>query len=246
MNTEALKDKTVLVSGASGTVGVSVCRKLLECGAHVIGLYHRNPSTLVDLRETFSGLELFQADLLDADETAKVIKTILQAHSQVSVLISCAGKTLKKPAMLMSEAEELELMRLNFLASVQLSKTLLRPMFRQGAGSIVFIGSRAGSQGLAGQAVYAATKGALESYAKSLAQEVGSKNIRVNVVAPGAIEVASNQTYSEEENRRVAEMIALKRLAHPEEIALIAIFLASDESRYITGSVIAVDGGGRF
>lgn len=243
---ESPQQKVVLVSGASGVIGEQVCRLLLESGAAVIALYNSNPSPLAGLADRFPALETRKVNLLDSAHTAEALRDILKGWPRIDALIACAGKTLRKPAMLVSEEEETDLLRLNFLASVQLAKAVLRPMFRQGGGSVVFVGSRAGAQGLAGQAVYAGAKGALESYAKSLAQEVGGKGIRVNVVAPGAVKDLKSGTYSEEESDWVAGRIALNRLADPEEIAAVTVFLTSEAARYVTGATIAVDGGGRF
>ncbi|CAK2440397.1 SDR family oxidoreductase [Vibrio crassostreae] len=247
----SFKDKVCFVSGASGTIGIAICQLFLERGTRVIALYNKNEEKLKKLKSKLTHqqakrLDMVQVDLMDSNAIMQTCSVIINKYQYIDVLVVCAGVTLRKPAMMTNEQESLNLLQLNLISAIQLSRIILRTMFCRSGGRIIYIGSRAGSEGLAGQAVYAATKGALTSYAKSLAQEVGMKGITVNLVAPGAVNDCTNMNYSEEENNKVKERIGLRRLAEPEEVAATVGFLASEEASYLTGTVVAVDGGGRF
>ena len=240
------KKKLCVVSGASGDIGVAICRQLLEAEYRVIAIYGRNAKPLDALSDHTADLLPVSCPFGDPLVTQSALKETLKPYKSIDALVCCAGTTIRKPAMLTGASEIADLMSINFMSAVSLTQLVLRRMIAQGAGAIVYVGSRAGTYGLAGQAAYAATKGAIASYAMSLAQEVGPKNITVNVIAPGAVQNLVNPKYSAEEDEIVRSMIALRRLAEPSEIAELAALLVSRRVSYVTGAIIPIDGGARF
>jgi 3-oxoacyl-[acyl-carrier protein] reductase len=244
--TADMESKTCVVSGASGDIGLAVCKALLSAGHRVVGLYGRNAdafNTLADHGDAFQATPCPFDDPRAAQET---LKAGLKPFKSIDALICCTGKTVRKPAMITSLDEATDLFAVNFLSAATLTQLVLRRMLAKRRGAIVYIGSRAGTHGLAGQAVYAASKGALASYAMSVAQEVGGKNISVNVIAPGAVHNTLNPKYGTDKNDAVTELIAMRRLAEPDEIAALASLLVSGSVHYLTGAVIPLDGGARF
>ncbi|MDH5729111.1 MAG: SDR family oxidoreductase [Gammaproteobacteria bacterium] len=239
-----LVEKTCVVTGATGLIGKEICRSLLANGATVIAIYNSNPDPLDDLEQ--NRLYKIKTDLVNQEAIEIALKELSGITKTIDVLVACAGKTIRRVAMVSSNTDYDSIMDLNFKSLFQLVRSVLRPMYRSNSGRIILIGSVAGSRGLAGQSLYAASKGAINSFAQSLAQEVGEKQITVNVVAPGAVNNSSEATYSKEEQAAVLSNIALRRLAEPCEIANVVSFLASDNASYVSGAIIPVDGCSRF
>lgn len=246
----SLNGKVCVVTGSSGLIGAEICKALAEQGGTVLALYHQNAARVESLQQELDTdrgeIQPIQCDLRNREAGTSIIAGLLREHGRLDVLVCCAGETLRKSALLTSHADCDALFDLNFDSVVQLCRHALRPMFRQNGGRIILIGSRAGEHGMAGQSVYAASKAALHAYAKSLAFEVGEKNITVNAVAPGVVAGAENSVYSAADEARVRELIGLRRPAHAREIASVVSFLASPAAAYISGAVLAVDGAARF
>lgn len=245
-----LAGKTCIVTGASGIVGRAICSTLADQGADVFALYlrHRDPlDALAEQRgERLGRVMPWRCDLSDPEEVSAVLRAILEHAKRVDVLVCCAGQALRRPALLTQRLDAEQLFALNVLGVADLCRQVLRPMLRQNEGRIILIGSRAGTHGMPGQAVYSASKAALHAYAKSLAFEVGEKGITVNAVAPGAIAGGGEGVYTLEDEDRVRQSIGLKRLGQASEIASVVAFLASPAASYVSGAVIPVDGAGRF
>ena len=243
-----LNASVCIVTGAYGYIGSHICNELARQGATVIAFY--NESSRPELLEFPGGIEdrihPIQIDLRQLDSITIAIAEIVKRFGRIDVLVCAAGITFRKSALLTTPEECDRVLQLNFNSVVQICKTVLRPMFRQSDGRIILIGSGAGARGLAGQSVYAASKAALQAYAQSLAQEVGDRNITVNVVAPGALMSSGGSIYSPEEEDAVKSLIGLKRLGSAAEIAAVVSFLASKASSYISGAIIPVDGAARF
>ncbi len=246
----SLVGRTALVTGATGLVGNSVAVGLARLGANIVASYHSNDEAAYSLKENISSFGgtciTFKSDL-STDQGINELKKFTLAHSKrIDILVPCAG--IKKRGSVMFDTSE-DIHRM-FLLNVQsimlLARACLRPMSSSQWGRIVLIGSRAGTFGLPGQALYSATKSALIAWATAVAGEVGHNNITVNIISPGAISDPSEKIYSDTEKQKITEFIANRRLANVDEIANAVCFLCSPAATYINGTTLAVDGGARF
>ena len=231
-------------------IGLEVSRLLSSFGATVVAMYHQNGSTLEELSSVASSqdgrIEPLQADLRDNDAASAVVGNVLSRHGRIDALVACAGLMQRRAAMLSNRADCEDLFALNVFSTLQLCRAALRPMWRQGSGRLVLVGSRAGSHGLPGQSTYAASKAALHAYAQSLAAEVGPRRITVNVVAPGAVSSPKPGLYGAEDKEQALSAIGLGREGRPEEVAAVIAFLVSSAASYVSGAIIPVDGAARF
>jgi 3-oxoacyl-[acyl-carrier protein] reductase len=232
-----LKDKKALVTGASRGIGKAVCEAFLAEGAEVWGLSTKVPSDLAP------GLHWLSADLSQLDGVEALITEALKESGGFDVLVNNAGITRDNLAFRMSLADFQKVLDTNLTAAFLVARTVARDMARRRSGSIINMASVVGQHGNGGQANYAASKGGLIALTKSLAQEVASRGVRVNALAPGFIESDMTAAMTDEAKTKTLEHIPLKRIGRPEDVAAAALFLAQDASAYITGQVIAVDGG---
>ncbi|HEX4791553.1 MAG TPA: SDR family oxidoreductase [Actinospica sp.] len=244
-----LAGRVFLVAGASGAIGAACARTLLELGGDVVAGYNANADALeplvkraADLGRTLSPI---QADLASPDGPGRLVAAALQAHGRADGCVAAAGRIGRRLALGTSADQLGELLRVNTLGTLEVARACLRPMMRAGYGRIVLVGSRAGVAGQPGAAAYAATKGALQSWAASVAGEVGRHGVTVNVVAPGAIRTAE-QRYTAAEEELALRLIGAGRLGEPTEVAAAVAFLSSPQASYINGSVLMVDGGARL
>lgn len=238
-----LNGKIALVTGASRGIGKAIAQKLVSHGATVIGT-----------ATSISGAEAI-SDYLGDNGIGKVlnvadpasIQTLLDAINQdyggVDILINNAGITRDNLLLRMKDDEWQDIMDTNLTAIFKLSKAVLRSMMKKRFGRIINVGSVVGSTGNAGQANYAAAKAGVIGFSKSMAREVASRGITVNVVAPGFIDTDMTKSLSEEQKSAIFKDIPVNRLGTPEEIAAAVLFLASNEAGYITGETLHVNGG---
>lgn len=182
-------------------------------------------------------------DVTDADAVDALIKSIVETHGRLDILVSNAGITKDQLMLRMKRSDWDEVIGTNLTASFTLCQAALRPMIKARGGRIIAISSVVGQSGNAGQANYAASKAGLIGFCKSLAKEVASRNVTVNVVAPGLIETDMTKAIAESAKTDWASQIPLGRIGTPQDIAAAVSFLASDEASYITGQVLAVNGG---
>ena len=187
--------------------------------------------------------EAVGADVTDASAVEGLIKSVVEKHGKLDILVSNAGITRDQLMLRMKRADWDEVVATNLTASFTLCQAALKPMIRARAGRIVAISSVVGQMGNAGQANYAASKAGLIGFCKSLAREVASRNITVNVVAPGLIETDMTRAITGDAKTDWSAQIPLGRMGAPADIAAAVSFLASDEASYITGQVLAVNGG---
>jgi 3-oxoacyl-[acyl-carrier protein] reductase len=238
-----LNGKTALVTGASGGIGAEIARALHQQGA-VVGL----SGTRKDALEALAGelgerVHVFPADLSDPEAALALINAAEAAMGSVHILVNNAGLTKDGLAMRMSDADWAKVLDVDLAAPFRLSRAVLKFMLRRKAGRIINIGSVVGSTGNPGQANYAAAKAGLLGLTKALAQEVASRGITVNLVAPGFIETPMTEALTEAQRAALAEKIPLGRLGSTADVAAAVVYLASDEAGWVSGSTIHVNGG---
>ena len=187
--------------------------------------------------------EALSLDVTDAEAAVAAVQGVVATHGRLDIMVSNAGITRDQLMLRMKRADWDEVIATNLTAAFVLCQAALKPMIKQRGGRIVAIGSVVGQMGNAGQANYAASKAGLIGFCKSLAREVGSRSVTVNVVAPGFVETDMTKAVNEETQKQWAAQIPLGRLGTPDDIAAAVCFLASDEASYITGQVLAVNGG---
>lgn len=240
-----LDDRFILITGASGGIGEAAARLAVANGANVF-LGGRDEEKLNALAEELGEAATpFCYDVTDAEQTKSAFSHISQHVGQLDGLVNCAG-IMHDAAVAMTRLDDLHAMlNVNTVAAYQHAQLASRIMSRQKAGSIVNLCSVVGEQGSAGQSAYAASKAAVSGMTKSLAKELGPLNIRVNGVAPGFIDTAMTEGYTDEQRMRVLASIPLGRFGRPNDVAGMIVLLLSDNLSYITGQVIGIDGGMR-
>ncbi|MTI69966.1 MAG: 3-oxoacyl-[acyl-carrier-protein] reductase [Firmicutes bacterium] len=242
-----LSGKVALVTGGSRGIGKEIALKLASLGADIIINYSRNSKKAEEVVSEIENMGrkayCFQADVSKLEEVEKLIKKTLDEVSNVDILVNNAGITKDNLLMRMSKDDWNDVINVNLTGAYNLCKSLIRSMIRKKNGCIINISSVVGITGNPGQCNYSASKAGLIGLTKSLAKEVGKKNIRVNAIAPGFIETEMTDKLNENVIKEYKKNIPLKKLGSPEDIANTVAFLASDLASYITGQVIVVDGG---
>jgi 3-oxoacyl-[acyl-carrier protein] reductase len=238
-----LTGKTALVTGASGGLGAEIARALHAQGA-VVALSGTRREALDALAADLSErVHVLPADLSQAEAAAELIAAGEAAMGSVGILVNNAGLTKDGLALRMSDADWEKVIDVDLAAPFRLSRAALKFMLRRRAGRIINIGSVVGSTGNPGQANYAAAKAGLIGLTKALAQEVASRGITVNLIAPGFIATAMTDVLSDAHKSDLAAKIPLGRLGTPADIAAAVVYLAADESGWVTGATLHVNGG---
>ncbi len=243
----SLEGKVALVTGSSRGIGRAIALELARRGADIIVNYRSHAEAAEAVVEAIRGLgrraALLQADVSRADEAAALVNEGRRALGGLHIVVNNAGITRDNLLMRMEEAEWEEVLRVNLSGVFHVCKAAIRPLMRQRWGRIINIGSVSGLMGQVGQTNYAATKAGLIGFSKSLAREVGSRGITVNVIAPGFVPTEMTAKVDEGIQAQIKALIPLQRFGKAEEIAHAVAFLASEEASYITGVVLPVDGG---
>ncbi len=241
-----LQGQIALVTGASRGIGQAIALELGKQGATVIGTATSDKGAqaiseyLAAAGVKGTGLAL---NVNDAAQIEQVLDTLRKQFGEASILVNNAGVTKDNLLARMSEEEWDDVLTTNLKSVFRLSRAVLRAMMKARSGRIINISSVVGSSGNPGQTNYAASKAGMVGFSKSLAQEIGSRNITVNCVAPGFIDTDMTQALGEEQRAKLVEHVPLKRLGKPEDIAAAVAFLAGPGAAYITGTTVHVNGG---
>ncbi len=236
-----LKDKVALVTGSAQGIGLAIALKLKEAGATVIG-WDLDEKGLEELKK-LTGEEVYKVNVASFDEVEKASEKVLEKYKKVDILVNNAGITRDNLVMRMEESEWDSVLAVNLKSAFNTVKAFNRNMLRNRWGRIINMASVIGLMGNAGQANYAASKGGLIAFTKSVAKEFASRNILVNAIAPGFIETKMTAELGEENMKEYFKVIPLKKFGQPEDVANIVLFLSSELSNYVTGQVINCDGG---
>ncbi|HTL48469.1 MAG TPA: 3-oxoacyl-[acyl-carrier-protein] reductase [Verrucomicrobiae bacterium] len=245
--TEVLKDKVAIVTGASRGIGQAIAVAMAQQGAKVV----LSASSVDNLTETEQLIKaaghgaciLTQANVSIGDEVNEVVKIALDTYGKIDILVNNAGATKDNLLALMPETDWDYVLSTNLKSVFLFCKACSRPMVKQRSGSIINISSVVGITGNAGQANYAASKAAIIGFTKSVAKELAKRNIRANAIAPGFIRTRMTDQLPANVQDKVKEQIALGRFGEVQDIAQVAVFLASDAASYMTGQTLVVDGG---
>ena len=241
-----LTGKCALVTGASGGIGGAVARALHGAGA-TVGLSGTRVAPLEALAaELGSRAHVLPCNLSVSEEVEALMKRAAEAMGSVDILVNNAGITRDGLMMRMSDDDWAQVIDVNLTSSFRLCRAALRGMMKARWGRIINITSVVGTSGNPGQANYAAAKAGLTGLSKSLAQEVASRGITVNCVAPGLVETAMTEKLNDEQRARILADVPAGRMGQPQEIAAAVLYLASTEAGYVTGATLHVNGGGNM
>ena len=239
--------KTAIITGASRGIGRGIAKIFVENGCAVAFTYNSNKEAADDLVAELSSEEVkvkgYKSNAANYNEAQKLVEEVLVDFGSLDILVNNAGITKDNLLMRMSEEDFDQVIEINLKSIFNMTKAIQRTFLKQRHGSLIHMSSVVGVKGNAGQANYAASKAGMIGFSKSVALELGSRNIRSNVIAPGFIETEMTDKLSEDIVQGWRDGIPLKRGGQPEDVANACVFLASDLSSYITGQVLHVDGG---
>lgn len=242
-----LEGKTAIITGASRGIGRGIAETFVAHGANVAFTYLSSEEKARQLEEELSSagtkVKGYKSDAGDFAQAEELVKNVMADFGQIDVVINNAGITKDNLLMRISEEDWDRVIDVNMKSVFNMTKAVQRPMLKARKGSIINMSSVVGVKGNAGQSNYAASKAGIIGFSKSIALELGSRNIRCNAVAPGFIETEMTGALDEKTVQGWRDAIPLKRGGSPDDVANLCLFLASDLSTYITGQVINVDGG---
>ncbi len=242
-----LKDKVAIVTGGTKGIGRTICLLLAEEGARVVANFSKDVEAaeilMSEAKSKRLSISLYRADVTQFTQAKEMVEETFGQYGKIDILVNNVGLVRDNFLMLMSDEDWDSLIKTNLNSLFYCCKTVIRKMIPQKKGKIINISSISGILGTSGQTNYAATKGGVISFTKSLARELGPFNIHVNAVAPGLIESEVVSKMSKEKVEAIIKSSSLGRLGKPEEVAQAVLFLASERSDYITGQTIVVDGG---
>lgn len=242
-----LEGKNAIVTGGSRGIGKSIVKMFAKHGANVAFTYNSSATESEQIVKELEGLgvkvKAYQSNAADYEAAQELVKNVLEDFSSIDILVNNAGITKDNLLMRMSEDDFDKVIQINLKSVFNMTKAVQRTMLKQRKGSIINMASVVGVKGNAGQSNYAASKAGIIGFSKSMALELGSRNIRTNVIAPGFIETEMTGKLNEKTVDGWRQAIPLKRGGQPEDVANTCVFLGSDLSNYITGQVLNVDGG---
>ena len=239
--------KVAFITGGSRGIGKQVALKFAKNGYNIVINYVSDNTDIKGLQEEFEKenveILLVKADVTKKEEIQNLVKTAIEKFGHIDVLVNNAGITRDGLLMRMKEEDFDKVIEINLKGTFLVTKEVIPYMMKKREGSIINISSVVGVVGNAGQSNYAASKAGMIGFTKSVAKELASRNIRANCVAPGFIKTDMTDVLSEEVKENIHNQIPLRRMGEPEEVANLVYFLGSEESKYITGQVVHVDGG---
>jgi len=242
-----LENQVTIVTGGTKGIGKAICLLFAEQGAKVVANFSTDAEAAENLKKEAKSrglsLDLYKADVTKSDQVKAMVEETFAQYGKIDILVNNVGLVRDNFLMMMSDEDWESLLRANLTSLFYCSRIVIRKMIPQRKGKIINISSISGMMGTPGQANYAATKGGMISFTKSLARELGSFNIHVNAVAPGLIESEVVSKMPKEKVETIIKSSSLGRVGKPEEVAQAVLFLASEHSNYITGQTIVVDGG---
>ncbi|MCK9224383.1 MAG: 3-oxoacyl-[acyl-carrier-protein] reductase [Candidatus Muirbacterium halophilum] len=235
-----LRNKVCVVTGAGRGIGYEIARVFAQNGAMIALVDVRFPE---NFHFPYGEFRTYELDVANFDQAQDVFKNITDDFKKIDVLVNNAGITKDNLLMRMKKEEWDSVININLNGVFNVTRAALRSLLKSEAGSIINIASVVGLMGNAGQANYSASKAGVIGMTRTLAKEVSSRNLRVNAVAPGFIKTDMTDKLNEKQKEAIISQVPMSRLGNPEEVANICLFLASPMSSYVTGQVIAVDGG---
>lgn len=242
-----LEGKNVIITGASRGIGRGIAKVFAQHGANVAFTYSSSEGPAIELEKELSSAgvksKAYKSNAASYSEAESLVNQVLEDFGGIDVLINNAGITKDNLLMRMAEEDFDQVIEVNLKSVFNMTKAVQRTMLKQRQGSIINMSSVVGVKGNAGQANYAASKAGMIGFTKSVALELGSRNIRCNAIAPGFIETEMTEKLDEKTVQGWRDAIPLKRGGSPEDVANACLFLASDLSAYVTGQVLNVDGG---
>ena len=242
-----LENKVALVTGAGRGIGRAIAIALAKEGAEVVVNYNGSEERAKEVKQTIEEnggkASIYKCNVSDFEACEAMIKDIVKEHGRLDILVNNAGITKDGLIMKMKEEDFDSVLNVNLKGTFNTIRHSARQMLRQKSGKIINISTVSGILGNAGQANYAASKAGVIGLTKTMARELGSRGITVNAIAPGFVDTEMTGVLSEEIRENACRQIILGRFGKPEDIANVAVFLASDKADYITGQVISVDGG---
>ncbi|MFZ0490042.1 MAG: 3-oxoacyl-[acyl-carrier-protein] reductase [Salegentibacter sp.] len=242
-----LEGKSAIITGGSRGIGKGIAKVFAEQGANVAFTYNSSAEAAQELEKELTALGVkakgYKSNAASFEEAQELIRNVAEDFGGIDILVNNAGITKDNLLMRMSEEDFDKVIEVNLKSIFNMTKAVQRTMLKQRYGSIINMSSVVGVKGNAGQANYAASKAGIIGFSKSMALELGSRNIRTNVIAPGFIETEMTEKLDEKTVQGWRDAIPLKRGGKPEDIANACVFLGSDLSAYITGQVLHVDGG---
>lgn len=240
-------NKVAFITGGTRGIGRQIALTLSENNFDIVVNYRTENEALKTLKEEIENNNVnfyaVQGDVSNFNDTEKMVKEIIEKYSKIDVLINNAGITKDNLIARMKKEDFEDVINVNLIGTFNVTKNVVPYMMKQRNGRIINISSVVGINGNAGQSNYSASKAGIIGFTKSLAKELGSRNILVNAIAPGFIETQMTDVLKDEVKKEIVKNIPLKRTGKPQDVANVVKFLSSEDSSYITGQVIQVDGG---
>lgn len=242
-----LKDKTVIVTGGSRGIGKAIVQEFASNGANIAFNYLKSEDEAFKLKDELESrgtkTKVYKTDVKDFDGMKVMVEDVKKKFGTVDVIVNNAGILKDKALMFMEEDDWSDVLSTNLSGVFNLTRAVIVTLLKQKSGNLINITSVSGITGMARQVNYSASKAGVIGFTKALAKEVGPYNIRVNAIAPGYTSTDMVKDFKEDKKNEILKTIPLARFGRSEEIAKVALFLASERAKYITGQVITVDGG---